>query len=150
MDAIQFLKQEHQKAKVAFEKILKAAPGTRGQLWTKLQPELEAHEQIEDTCLYEPLSRDTGNADSKLAEWRSTHQKEVDTVAGLIKGMGTLKPDDASWLTKVKAVHASLTSHIREEEEDIFPRVSKVWDEHKLMQAGTNMREMKAEKVTMR
>ena len=47
MDAIQFLKQEHEKAKAAFAKVLKAAPKTRGQLWTKLQPELEAHEQIE-------------------------------------------------------------------------------------------------------
>ena len=33
MDAIQFLKQEHEKAKAAFGKVLKAAPETRGQLW---------------------------------------------------------------------------------------------------------------------
>ena len=58
MDAIQFLKQEHEKAKAAFAKVLKAPPKTRGLLWAKLQPELEAHEQIEDTCLYEPLSRE--------------------------------------------------------------------------------------------
>jgi hypothetical protein len=32
MDAIQFLKQEHQKAKAAFEKVLQATPETRGQL----------------------------------------------------------------------------------------------------------------------
>jgi hypothetical protein len=58
MDAIQFLKQEHQKAKAAFENVLKAGPASRGQLWTKLQPELETHEQIEDACLYAPLSRE--------------------------------------------------------------------------------------------
>jgi iron-sulfur cluster repair protein YtfE (RIC family) len=144
VDAIQFLKQEHQKAKAAFENVLKAAPKTRGQLWTKLQPELEGHEQIEDTCLYEPLSRDAGKTDSKLAEWRKTHQNEVGKVEGLIKDMGKLDPKDASWLTKLEAVHASLERHIREEEQDIFPRISKVWDEHKLKQAGTDMKEMKA------
>jgi hypothetical protein len=51
MNAIQYLKQEHQKAKAGFENVVKAAPASRGQLWTKLQPELEAHEQIEDACL---------------------------------------------------------------------------------------------------
>jgi iron-sulfur cluster repair protein YtfE (RIC family) len=147
MDAIQFLKQEHQTAKAAFEKVLKAAPDTRGPLWTKLQPELEAHEQMEDAVLYEPLSRDVGK--TKLAEWRKTHQDEVNKVEGLIKAMGQLNPEDASWLTKVKAVHASLVSHIREEEKDIFPRISKVWDEHKLKQAGTDMQEMKAKKLKL-
>lgn len=44
MDAIEFLKQQHRKAKAAFEQVLKASPGSRGQLWTKLQPDLEVHE----------------------------------------------------------------------------------------------------------
>lgn len=144
MDAIQFLKQEHKKAKAAFEKVLKAAPESRGQLWTKLQPELVAHEHIEDACLYEPLSRDAGTTDSKLADWRKKHQQEVDKVEGLIKEVGKLDPEDASWLTKLKVVHASLESHIREEEQDIFPRISKVWNETKRKQAGTEMEEMKA------
>jgi iron-sulfur cluster repair protein YtfE (RIC family) len=62
--------------------------------------------------------------------------------------MAKLDPESASWLTKLKTVHASLESHIREEEQDIFPRISKVWDEHKLKQAGTAMMEMKAKKLT--
>jgi hypothetical protein len=33
-------------------------------------------------------------------------------------------------------VHAGLESHIREEEQDIFPRISKAWDEAKLKQPG--------------
>src|SRR6185503_17272042 len=132
MDAIQFLKQEHQKAKAAFEKVLNAAPASRGQLWTKLQPELEAHEQIEDACLYKPLSRDAGEKDSELAEWRKKHQQEVDQVDGLIQELAKLEPEDTSWLTKLKAVKTSLESHIRQEEQDIFPRISKAWDKTKL------------------
>ena len=147
MDAIQFLKQEHLKAKAAFEDVLKAAPESRGGLWTTLQPELVAHEQMEDACLYAPLARDAGQKDSKLTDWRKTHQNEVDKVEGLIKELGKLDAKDASWLTKLKAVHASLESHIREEEQDIFPRISKVWDDTKLKQAGTEMKEMKAKKL---
>ena len=146
MDAIHFLKQEHEKAKAAFAKVLKAPPKTRGSLWAKLQPELEAHEQMEDTCLYEPLSRDASKTDPKLADWRKTHKNEVKKVEGLIKDMSKVAPEDASWLTSLKAVHASLESHIREEEQDIFPRIGKVWDEEQLEQAGTELEEMKAKK----
>ena len=146
MNAIQFLKQEHQKAKAAFENVLKAPPASRGQLWTKLQPELEAQEQIEDACLYKPLSRGAKETDSELAEWRKKHQHEVDQVDGLIEELGELEPEDASWLTKLKAVHTSLENHIREEEQDIFPRISKAWDATKLEHAGKEMQEMKAKK----
>ena len=146
MDAIQFLKQEHQKANAAFEKVLKATAEARGALWTKLQPELEVHEHIED-LLYEPLAREAGKTDPTLAAWPKKHQTEVDKVDGLIKAMEKLNAEDATWLTKLKAVHASLESHIREEEHDIFPRIIKVWDEDKLKQIGTDMKEMKAEKL---
>jgi hemerythrin superfamily protein len=44
-------------------------------------------------------------------------------------------------------VHASLAKHIREEEQDIFPRIKKVWDEIRLKQAGTGMKAMKAKKL---
>src|SRR5215467_11170412 len=56
MDAIQFLKQEHRKAKGAFAGLLEADPDKREELWEELQPELKAHEEIEEACLYGPLS----------------------------------------------------------------------------------------------
>jgi Hemerythrin HHE cation binding domain len=77
MDAIQFLKQEHVTAKAAFEKVLQAPPKKRGDLWDELSPELEAHEQIEDACLYEPLSREAGGKDPKLVGWRQKHQADL-------------------------------------------------------------------------
>lgn len=145
MDAIKFLKKEHQTAKAEFEKVLKAPPGKRGQLWEKLAPELEAHEQMEDACMYEPLSQDAEGQDPVLAEWRQEHQAEVDKVAELMNEIDGLAPEDAKWLKKVTEVHTSLKTHIEEEEGNIFPRISKVWDEARLEQAGTEMKEMKAE-----
>src|SRR4029453_12091428 len=46
MDAVQCLKQEHEKAKAEFAKVLSAPPTKRGELWEKLEPELKFHEQI--------------------------------------------------------------------------------------------------------
>jgi iron-sulfur cluster repair protein YtfE (RIC family) len=147
MDAIQFLKQEHKKAKAGLKKVLKASPDTRGDLWNELQPELEAHEQIEDACLYGPLARGAGKVDAKLAAWRAKHQKEVERVEGLVGKLEGLDPAEAAWVAKVRAIGTSLEKHIREEEQDIFPRIGKVWDRKQLAEAGAEMKEMKAEKL---
>ena len=147
MDAIQFLKKEHVTAKAAFEGVLHASPAKRGELWEKLSPELEAHEQIEDACLYTPLSRDAAGKDPKLAGWREKHQAEVEQVKGLIEEIDDLDPEDEEWLSTVKEVHTSLETHIQEEEGDIFPRISKVWDEARLKEAGAKMEQMKGKKA---
>lgn len=143
MDAIKFLKQEHKKAKAAFEKVLKARPEKRGDLWEELTPELKAHEQIEDACLYEPLAEEAQGKDSLLAGWRQKHDAEVKKVEGLVSEIEDLDSEEAEWLGKVKEVHASLETHIEEEEGDIFPRISKVWDKARLEEAGADMDEMK-------
>jgi iron-sulfur cluster repair protein YtfE (RIC family) len=147
MDAIQFLKQEHKKAKAGLKKVLKASPDTRGDLWNELQPELEAHEQIEDACLYGPLARGVGKADAKLAAWRAKHRKEVERVEGLVGQLESLDPAEAAWVAKVRAIGTSLEKHIWEEEQDIFPRIAKVWDRKQLVEAGAEMKEMKTEKL---
>jgi len=143
VNAIQFLKQEHQKAKAAFDKVLQATPQQRGGLWQELAPELKLHEEIEDTCLYEPLARDAASKDKGLAQWRQQHQAEVEKVGGLLEAIRQLRPEDSAWLGKVKEVHGALEHHIQEEEGTIFPKISKVWDESRLERAGTQMAEMK-------
>jgi hypothetical protein len=45
MNAIQLLKNEHEKAKRAFGEIQAASAGQRAQLWAKLEPELKVHEE---------------------------------------------------------------------------------------------------------
>jgi uncharacterized integral membrane protein len=143
-NAIEFLKQEHQRAKAAFDKVLRASPQQRGGLWQELAPELKLHEEIEDACLYEPLSRDAALSDRELAGWRKRHQEEALEVGNLLEVIRYLRPEEAAWLGKVKEVHMSLERHIREEEGTIFPRISKACDENRLERAGAQMADMKS------
>ena len=92
MNAIEFLKHEHQTAKAAFAKVLEASPEKRGELWKKLTPELKAHEQMEDAGLYQPLSRDAATKDSRLAGWRQQHQAEVEKVEPVMLPPGRARP----------------------------------------------------------
>lgn len=150
MDAIQFLKQEHQKAKAAFAKVLAATPAKRGELWRELQPELKTHEKIEETCLYAPLAEERPS-DTKLREWvTDMHQEEVDEVEGLIAKTERLDPEDEGWLTTVQQIHTALENHISQEEGEIFPRISKAWDQAKMTKAGEEMSGMKAHKAGRR
>src|SRR4029450_6035766 len=100
MDAVQFLKQEHEKAKAEFAKVLSAPPTKRGELWEKLEPELKIHEQIEDAGVDGPLSHDADGRDKVLAEWREAHQEEVDTVEDLLEEIEDLEPGSQEWLHK--------------------------------------------------
>jgi uncharacterized protein len=150
MNAVLFLKQEHEKAKAEFEKVLKASPTTRGGLWEHLVPELQIHEEIEDVCLYEPISRNATNRDSLIAAWRDEHQAEVEKVEDLMEEIEDLEPESPEWLEKVTEVHTSLRAHIQEEEGTIFPRLPGVWDAARLERAGRELEEMKASKVSAR
>lgn len=147
MNAIDFLKKEHETAKAAFGKVLQASPEQRGAQWRKLAPELKAHEEMEDVGLYQPLAVDAAGKDERLAEWRQKHQGEVKQVESLIKDIERLDPKADAWLSKIKEVHGSLENHIREEEGDVFPRISRFWDQARLDRAGREMGEMKARKA---
>jgi len=150
MDAIQFLKQEHQKAKAAFAKLLEASPDQRGALWKELQPELKAHEAIEEACLYGPIEEEQPS-DARLSEWVSDlHEEEVSEVEGLIKQTEQLDPKDKAWLDTVRQIHSALENHIKQEEGEIFPRIGQVWDAGRLAKAGQEMSEMHDEKAGRR
>ena len=150
MDAIQFVKQEHEKAKQAFEKLLSAPPARRGAIWKELQPELKAHEKMEEQHLYGPIARD-GASDPMLSEWVSVrHQDEVHEVETLSKDTEGLDPEDEGWLATVRQIKSALENHIRQEEGDIFPRIGQIWDRARLDEAGQEMSQSKREKAGQR
>jgi iron-sulfur cluster repair protein YtfE (RIC family) len=141
MQAIQFLKQEHGKAKAAFQEIETAPTSRRGALWEKLRPELEMHEKKEETYVYGPATRDA-QADQSLKEWQATHHREVQEAEGLIKTISHLDPTDAEWLETVKKLRGALEQHIRKEEQEIWPKIELAWGPARLESAGSQMAAM--------
>lgn len=147
MDAIQMLKHEHEQAKKMFGEIEQASGERRGQLWTKLKPELKVHEQLEEAALYGPVAREVGTKDSKLSEWEEHHHEEVSELESMIQDIDELEPSEPQWMEKVKELQQTLEHHIEEEEGDIWPRIQQLWDRAKLTQAGDQMATMKPQKM---
>ncbi|HEY7139133.1 MAG TPA: hemerythrin domain-containing protein [Methylomirabilota bacterium] len=141
MHAIKFLKEEHGKAKAAFQGIEVAPATQRGGLWSKLRPELELHEQMEERHLYDPVSRET--RDKTLVDWESTHHHEVQEAESLIKEIDRLDASQDRWLATVKKLHGALEQHIKKEEQEFWPKIEQVWDAGRLEEAGRKMAAMK-------
>jgi hemerythrin-like domain-containing protein len=142
MDAIQLLKQEHETAKKMFAQIREARGEHRGQLWTKLKPELKVHETMEETALYRPIAQEA-SADEQLKDWQEHHHEEVAELESLIQEISESDPTDEEWMEKIEELEETLEHHIEEEEGDIWPRIQEVWDRSKLEQAGQQMEGIK-------
>src|SRR5262245_31779418 len=147
MNAIQFLKKEHETAKRAFAEIQAASAEQRGPLWAKLAPELKVHEQMEEAALYGPVAREVGSRDETLTDWEELHHEEVAEAEALIEEIDGLDPTDDEWLENVQELRQALEHHIQQEEGDIWPRIQGVWDEAKLEDAGQKMEALKREKM---
>jgi hypothetical protein len=146
MQAIQFLKQEHGKAKAAFQEIEGAPVSQRRGLWTKLRPELELHEKMEEQHLYGPAAREV-QADRSLAEYETAHHGEVGEAEALIMEIDRLDPSGDTWLATVKKLRSALEQHIRQEEQEIWPKIEQAWDAARLEEAGRRMEAMKREEA---
>lgn len=141
-DAIDLLTQMHSEAKDKFQQILIIdSPSERQQMWQQFQPVLKVHEQMEDTYLYGPLSRERP-AGSELAHWEPQHDHEVDAIERLIGQLNRIDPADQMWPTTLEQIRSRLSEHIAEEEGTIFPRIRTVWGEGQLRDAGQKMSEM--------
>jgi hypothetical protein len=141
MNAIKFLKKQHEEAKAGFEKIEEGSEEQRGQLWDDLSPKLKLHEQMEEKHLYGPVSKDA--KEPALASWPERHTAEVHEAEQLIAAITRRSPQESAWLQDVTRLHDALEEHIQEEEDDIWPEIEKVWDQAQLEDAGKKMEAMK-------
>jgi hemerythrin-like domain-containing protein len=146
MNAIQFLKNEHEKAKRAFAEIQAASSSQRAQLWANLEPELKTHEEIEEEAFYGPVAQEVGAKDKTLKEWPEHHREEVIEAEALIEEIDDLDPSADEWIDKVEELKETLEHHIQEEEGTIWPRIEQAWDRSKLEHAGQQMEMLEQEK----
>jgi len=136
MDALEELRQMHVEAKAAFARIESAGANEREGLRQQLQPELELHERIEETFVYDPVAAEAGPSDPVLADWETEHEQQVQEADAVMAQIGELDSGTDAWLVQVTALKNTLAQHIAHEENDIWPRIRTAWGQQKLDQAG--------------
>jgi hemerythrin superfamily protein len=140
MDVLKLLKDDHDEVKSMFKKLQKAEGAEALRLWEQLRDMLNLHEQMEETQFYPKLKQDESAKDIILESYQEHHVLDV-----LMGEISQFKPSDEQWTPKIKVLQENAEHHIKEEEEELFPKVRKIWETSKRDEIGRQMQRMKTE-----
>jgi hemerythrin superfamily protein len=146
MDALELLKQEHEKTKRKFADIESADPEMRGELWEELMPLLRAHEEVEEEFVYGPVAKDAPK-ETELASWMDEHETDVSEADDLMRTIDGIDPPTPEFIENLNELRAALVDHMDREETEIWPEIRAVWDETRRAEAGKQVEQGLRERV---
>lgn len=127
MDAIQFLKRDHNGFKRLFVELRRTAPRAhrkRRGLLDRIVTDLEVHARIEEELFY-PALGEVPYTRHIIAEARADH----DTVRDVVSELEALTPTDRGFVLKADELREIALAHIFDEEDDIFPIARRLGEE---------------------
>lgn len=123
-DAIALLKADHAKVGAMFkqyDKLGDRAHAAKLDLARKICKELKVHTQIEEEIFYPATRAALPKEDDLLDE----AQVEHDSAKELIRQLDSMKPEDDLFDAKVTVLGEQIKHHVKEEHEEMFPKVRK-------------------------
>ncbi|AGP40727.1 hypothetical protein SCE1572_43335 [Sorangium cellulosum So0157-2] len=128
------LEKQHRKVESIFKQ-LESGKAEPAPLLAELANELAAHMAIEQESFY-PAVR-------QIKEDLILESYEEHAIAELaLKRLLATDPEDISFKARVTTLKELIQHHVKEEEEELFPKVEEAVDEKRLMELG---KELKAE-----
>ena len=135
MDAITLLKQDHKTVKGLFrefEKLGDNATASKSRVVNEIVKELSIHAAIEEMLFY-PAVRDA-SPDMVLESLEEHH-----IVKWVLSELDGMSPEHERFDAKVTVLIENVRHHVEEEEQDLFPRVSKAMSRSELDDLGEAM-----------
>ena len=134
--AIELLKTQHEEVKTLFRRIEKASTrSAKTKLFDQLAANLAAHDAIEREIFYPACERGMGMTDL-LGEALVEHGV---VEFSLYQADQARKDKDFSF--KCQVLSEIVEHHVKEEEEDFFPKVQKALGKEKLLALGAQMQQ---------
>ncbi len=134
VNAVEMLEGQHREVEDLFAKLEKADRGERKQkLFTQIADKLAVHASIEEEAFY-PAVKAKRTADI-LLESLEEHLGIKRVLADLID----LDANDETFDAKTKVLQEQVEHHVGEEEDDLFPKVKKIFDEETLVAIAQQM-----------
>jgi len=141
-DAIALLTEDHKKVQKLFKDFEKLKEEEdeerRQQLVTMICAELTIHAQIEEEIFY-PAARDAVDDEDLLDEAEVEHA----SAKSLIAQLSSMEPGDELYDAKVTVLGEYVNHHVKEEQDELFPKVRKAKVDIKAL--GEQMMERKQE-----
>ncbi len=123
-DAIAALKSDHRAVEKAFkeyEKIPEGEHARKKKLADHICDELLVHMTVEEEIFYPDIKENVQDAEDIVNEGIVEHAG----AKMLIKQIQGMKGDEELFDTKVKVLSEQIEHHVKEEEEEMFPKVEK-------------------------
>ena len=136
MDALELLKQDHQRVKKLFDQGQKTEDKKQQkQIFKEIKAELETHTRIEETIFY-PAMEEHEELKDLVLESLEEH-RQVKTV---LREMSRLSPSSERFKPKFKVLKDNVEHHAEEEEEGtMFPKIRKVVNSNELEELGEEL-----------
>ncbi len=141
MNAIELLKQDHDKVDKLFQKI-KAEEGDPKAIFEQIRAELEVHTQIEEQIFYPYLME---NGDQELQDITKEGIEEHHQAKILLREIENLTDGSEKLDPKLQVLMEDITHHVQEEEGEMFKMVEDQFDENTLKELGQQLQEMKTQ-----
>ncbi|HYP88207.1 MAG TPA: hemerythrin domain-containing protein, partial [Polyangiaceae bacterium] len=134
MDAIELLKQQHREVEELFSKIEQSdAEDEKGRLFRELAGKLVGHDGIEREIFY-PACEEALGLNDELGEALVEHGVVEFCLYQADQAVG--QPD---FDFKVKVLKELVQHHVKEEENELLPKIKKAFDDEKLEALGEEL-----------
>lgn len=139
MDALDLLRSDHERVSALFDQVELTSDETeRVELIERIRYELMIHAMIEEKVFYPYFAQKEGLED--LVEQAVEDHQEIKVLLEEINQASNRQIRD----DKLAQLMSKVELHIKDEEEDLFPRVEKATDTVQLMQLGDQLEEEKS------
>ena len=141
MNAIELLKEDHDKVDKLFQKVKANEDGDNKDIFEKIKAELDVHTHIEETIFYPKLIADGDEEVKKITlEGIEEHRQ----AKMFLRELASLADDSEKFQPKLKVLMEDIAHHVQEEEGQMFPMVQEQFDEFTLQELGKEMEKEKA------
>ena len=144
MDALELLKQDHQKVKELFKQGQQTEDRKQQkQIFKEIKAELETHARIEETIFY-PAMQEHDELKDMVLESLEEH-RQMKTV---LRELGKLSASSERFKPKFKVLMDDVKHHAEEEEEGkMFPKIRELIKRDELEQLGEELEAAKHKRL---
>lgn len=132
MRATDLLEKQHRKVEAIFKK-LEGGRAEPGPLLEELANALAAHMTIEQEIFYPAVK--TMAEDLVMEAFEEHSMAEIS-----LKRLLATDPEDSAFKARVTTTRELIEHHVKEEEEELFPKVEKKLGEERLLELGRTMK----------
>ena len=140
MNAIDLLKEDHDKVDILFQKVKATKDQDHRDLFEQIKHELEAHTHVEETLFYPRLIAD---GDEELQKKTKEGIQEHHQAKIFLRELSNLADESEKFEPKLKVLMEDIGHHVQEEEGELFPMVKEQFDEYTLQMLGNDIEKEK-------